>query len=164
MITVRKRRRIEAKTDYKARIEMLKGNMPRVVFRKTNRYITGQFVKSKEAQDFVSIGVESRSLLEFGWPDGAKGSLKSLPAAYLTGFLLGKRILDKEGKIKAILDIGMQRSTPKSKMYAFLKGVVDSGVEISCNEKMFPDEAKISGKNAKKEIPFKKIKEKIEKQ
>lgn len=162
MKTIRKRRRIECKTDYKARLLMLTSGKPRVIFRKTNRYITGQLVKSNEARDSVSIGLDSRELKKYGWPDS--GSIKSLPAAYLTGLLLGKKIIDKEGKINAIFDIGLQRNSPGSREYAFLKGVVDSGVSINCNEKMFPEESRISGKHLKKSIEFEKIKSKIEKE
>ena len=38
--TIRKRR-YEGKTDYKARFFLLKSGKPRVVFRKTNRYLLG---------------------------------------------------------------------------------------------------------------------------
>lgn len=163
MRTVPKRRRQENKTDYKARLIMLKSGLPRVVFRKTNKYICGQLIRSKEAHDFISIGLDSRELLKYGWPKDMK-SIKSLPGAYLTGLLLGKKVVDKEGKIKAIFDIGLQRSIPKSREYAFLKGVCDGGVEISCSEKMFPDESRISGKHLKKDIHFEQIKQKIEKE
>ncbi len=162
MKTIRKRRRIECKTDYKARLLMLESGKARVIFRKTNRYIIGQLVKSKEARDGVSIGLDSRELEKYGWPKSE--SIKSLPAAYLTGLLLGKRIIDKEGKINVIFDIGLQRSIPKSREYAFLKGIVDSGVLINCDEKMFPDESRISGNHLKKSIDFGKIKGKIDKE
>ena len=103
MITL-KRRRKEYKTDYKKRFELLKGSLPRIIFRKTNRYIIGQYVKSQAANDFVIVGVDSKELLDFGWPKTLLGSLKSLPASYLTGFLLGKKMQDK-GEESAVLDI-----------------------------------------------------------
>lgn len=87
--TIKKRRRIEGKTDYKARIKMLVSGKARVLFRKTNRYIIGQFVRSKEARDSVVVGTDSRELVKYGWPKAE--SIKSTPAAYLTGFLLGKK-------------------------------------------------------------------------
>jgi len=163
MRTIKKRRRLENKTDYKARLVMLKSELPRIVFRKTNRYVIGQLVKSKEAHDFISVGLDSRDLIGYGWPKEMK-SIKSLPAAYLTGFLLGKRVVDKEGKIKAIFDLGLQRSIPKSREYAFLKGVCDAGVEIACGEKMFPDESRILGKHLKRSVEFESIKQKIDKE
>ena len=43
MRTMRKRRR-QNRTDYKARIALLKSEKPRVVVRKTNRYILSQLI------------------------------------------------------------------------------------------------------------------------
>ena len=83
MRTMRKRRR-QNRTDYKARIALLKSEKPRVVVRKTNRYILSQLISSDLAQDKVSIGANSKELLLFGWPKDKEGALKSLPASYLT--------------------------------------------------------------------------------
>ena len=160
---IEKRRRRQGKTDYKARLSLLKSGKPRIVFRKTNKYIIGQYVKSKEAQDSVTIGVTSRDLLKFGWPKEMPGSLKSLPASYLTGFLLGKKILDKEDKASAVLDIGLLRSIKKSKVYAFSKGLVDAGIEIPCSKEVFPDENRLVGRHMKKNPDAEKIKHEIEK-
>jgi len=154
MRTIKKRRR-EGKTDYKARIELLKGGIPRIVLRRSNRYFTAQYVKTEEARDKVIDGVNSIILLKYGWPEAQKGSLKSKIAGYLTGFLLGKRIIDREGKnVNVIFDTGLSRSTPKSRNYAFAKGLKESGVKIRCDEKMFPDikSEKISIEKIKKEI------------
>ena len=158
MRTIRRRRR-EGKTDYKARINLLRSELPRVVFRKTNRYIIGQYIESKEAKDRVMIGVDSKQLARYGWPDAK--SIKSIPACYLTGFMLGKEILERNGK-KTLLDIGLIRNISKSKIYAFLKGVVDAGVEIPYNEKVFPDEARLQGKHLKTQVDVNKIKKEIE--
>lgn len=153
-----KRRRKENRTDYLKRLKLLKGGKPRIVFRKTNRYIIAQYVTSSHAQDKIEIGVNSKKLLKFGWPKEFAGSLKSIPASYLTGFLIGKKII-QEKKETPILDIGMIRSLHKSRVYGFLKGLKDSGVEIKCDDEFFPSEEKI---NVKK-IPIEKIKLKIEK-
>lgn len=166
-LKIQKRRRREFKTNYSKRIKMLKGNLPRIVFRKTNKKIIGQYVTSKEAQDSVIVEANSMDLLKYGWPKENTGSLKSLPAAYLTGFLLSKRIIESEKGEKAILDIGLIRNVKKSRIYAFLKGVVDGGLDVPCNEKAFPEEERISGKNTKiKDFRerFNKIKIKIEKE
>lgn len=156
-----KRRRREGKTDYKSRKNMLKSDMPRIVFRKTNRYIIGQFVKSEEARDSVIIGVNSKSLLDLGWPENLRGSLKSLPACYLAGFLLGKKICEKMKNAGAVLDIGLIRSIRGSRAYAFAKGVVDSGVKLKVKEEMLPAEERILGKHLKKNPEINKIKEKM---
>jgi len=128
----------------------LKGGLARVIFRRSNRYIIGQIVRSEEAKDYIARGVSSRSLLKYGWPAESKGSLKSLPAAYLTGFLLGQDI-----KEKVILDIGIARSIPKSRIYAFVKGLKDAGVNINVEEKMFPSDETL------KRFDIEKIKQEI---
>ena len=46
-----KRRRREGKTDYKARLAMLKSEKPRLVIRKSNRYLVVQIVGSEIAKD-----------------------------------------------------------------------------------------------------------------
>jgi len=159
-----KRRRLEGKTDYGKRLKLLKSNSPRLVFRKTNRYIIAQYVTGKEAQDKIEVGITSRKLKEFGWPDEFDGSLKSVPAAYLTGLLVGKEINKKKLKTP-IVDFGMIRVLSKNRGYAFLKGVVDAGVKIKCDEEQFPEEGRLSGKNLKEDFSktFKEIKDKIEK-
>jgi large subunit ribosomal protein L18 len=161
-MNVSKKRRLKRKTDYKARISLLRSGKPRIVFRKTNRYIIGQCVESKEAKDKVLAGKISKELLKYGWPKDAIGSLKSLPACYLTGYLLGKAVLDKD-KSEGILDIGLTRNVKKSRIYAFLKGVIDSGVKIKSGKEIFPDEKRIRGEHMKKEINFDEIKQNIDK-
>lgn len=160
-----KKRRRQGKTDYKARLNLLKSGKPRIIFRKTNRYITAGYINSKEAQDSVVIGSTSKELLKYGWPENREGSLKSLPACYLTGFLFGKKVIDKDFDKNAVFDIGLIRNIPKSRAYCFLKGVVDAGIKVRVEEKMFPEEKRLRGlhlKNVISEI-FDKIKENIEK-
>ena len=160
-----KRRRRESKTDYLKRIKFLKSNSARVVFRKTNKYIVAQYITSKNAQDKIEIGINSKVLMKYGWPKQAENSLKGLSAAYLTGFLLGNKIL-KNKKETPIIDFGMIRNLYKTKLYAFLKGLVDSGVEVKFNEEkeLFPSEDRIKGEHMKNKIPFQEIKSKIEKE
>ncbi|VVB82163.1 50S ribosomal protein L18 [uncultured archaeon] len=160
---ISKRRRTEGKTDYAKRIKLLKSETPRVVFRKTNRYILAEYVTSKAAQDKTEIGIISKKLMEFGWPKEFEGSLKSVPASYLTGFLMGKEIL--KNKLKTpIVDFGMTRVIAGNKGFAFIKGLVDAGIKINGAEENFPSEERISGKNLKKDFSktFKEIKSKIE--
>ncbi len=147
-----KRRRLEFKTDYRARMQILTSGKPRIVFRKTNRYLIGQYVVSKAAQDSILSQACSRELFGLGWPKNFAGSLKSLPAAYLTGLLLGKRVVEKYGKQKLILDLGLLRNKAKSRIYAFVKGVIDAGIELSLDKKILPDEARIKGSHMKKDI------------
>ncbi len=127
MRTIR-RRRMEAKTDYKSRLALLKSEKARLVIRKTNRYIVVQIVESDLAQDKILFGVNSKALLTKGWPKNQSGSLKSLPAAYLTGLMLGK--MAKTKVKECVLDIGMNRNVKKSRLYAALKGAIDAGLNI----------------------------------
>jgi len=158
-----KRRRKEHKTDYLKRIKLLKSSSPRVVFKKTNKYIMAQYVKSKEAQDKVEIGVSSKILIKYGWPKEFRGSLKSIPASYLTGLLIGKKILGKKLE-KPIVDFGMIRVLHKNRTFAFLKGLKDSGIKVECEEEFFPNEDRIRGKHLKKDFSkiFEEIKSKIQ--
>ena len=159
-----KRRKLEGKTDYGKRLKLLKSNSPRLVFRKTNRYIISQYITSKQAQDNVEIGINSNKLKKFGWPEEFQGSLKSVPAAYLTGLMMGEEIKKKRLKVP-IVDFGMLRVLSKNRGYAFLKGVVDAGIKIKCDEKQFPEEERIQGKHMREDFSktFEQIKSKIEK-
>ena len=136
MVKTIRRRRHEGKTDYKARLALLKSEKPRLIIRKTNRYIIAQIVETEIAQDKIILGLSSRALLKKGWPENLKGSLKSLAAAYLTGFVLGSLAKDKVKDI--ILDAGMHRNIPKSRIYALLKGALDSGLNISHKPEILP--------------------------
>lgn len=157
--TIRRRRK-ECKTDYLNRLKLLKSQRPRAVFRKTNRYVTVQYVISKEAQDKIEFGVSSKALLKHGWPESAKGSLKSISASYLTGYLMGKEI-QKKKLDTPIVDFGMIKTLHKTKIYAFLKGMIDSGIEIKCDEECFPEENRINGEHMKNKIDVEKIKGEI---
>ena len=165
MKTIQKRRRRENKTDYLARLKMLKSEKPRLVFRKTNQYVISQYVLSDEAKDKVSIGITSKALLKYGWPESFKGSLKSVPAAYLTGYLMAKKILKDELEAP-IVDFGMIRTLHKTKLFAFLKGLIDGGIQINCKEEAFPEEERIEGKSLKEDFSkyFNEIKSKIDKE
>jgi len=158
-----KRRRREYKTDYLKRLKLLKSNYPRIVFRRTNKYIIAQYVTSKQAQDKIDLGVNSKSLMKYGWPKKSIGSLKSIPASYLTGLLMGRKITKENIKGKIIVDFGMYRVMNKKRIYAFLKGLIDSGVKLKYKEENFPSEERIKGEHLKNKIPFNDIKFNIEK-
>jgi len=161
---IQKRRRRENKTDYARRIKLLKSGSARVIFRKTNRYLIAQYISSKHAQDKVEIGINSKDLIQYGWPKEFQGSLKSLPAAYLLGLLIGRKIIEKK-LATPIIDFGMIRILHKTKTYSFLKGMIDSGIKIKCKEEIFPNEDRIKGKHMKKDFSkiFEELKSKIEK-
>ena len=157
-----KRRRREHKTDYARRLKLLKSGEPRIVFRRTNNYIIAQYIVSDEAKDKIIFGVNSKDLLKYGWPEKVRRGLKSVPASYLTGYLIGKQINSKKLE-KPILDSGMIQTLHKTKVFAFLKGVIDAGVNINCKKEAFPEEERIQGSSLKNKIPFSEIKSKIDK-
>ena len=148
MLKTPKKRKREFKTSYSKRFGFLKSGLNRVVVRRTNLYLNVQLVESHEAKDVVLVSVSSRDLLKNGWPKEKKGSLKSIPAAYLTGYLAGKRMLEKS-KGKVILDIGLQRNKPNGRLYSIMKGLVDAGIDIAHDEKVFPHGERIEGKHLK---------------
>jgi len=156
-----KKRRNQNKTDYSHRMGMLKSNAPRLVFRKTNKYLAAQYVQSKEAQDKIVTGFNSKLLLKYGWPKENIGGLKSTTASYLFGYLISKKI-QKEKLSKPIVDFGMIRMVKKSKVHAFLKGIVDAGISIGVKEEYLPDKDRIEGKHLKNKVPVSEIKSKID--
>jgi len=141
-------------------LKLLKSGKPRVVFRKSNRYVIAQYVVSHEAKDKIVFGVSSKMLLKHGWPEKCQGSLKSIPASYLTGYLIGKQIISKKVE-EPIVDFGMIRTLHKTKVFGFLKGLIDSGIKASCKENFFPSEDRIMGKHLKCQINLNEIRANI---
>jgi len=156
-----KKRKLERKTDYGKRIKFLKSRGPRIAFRRSNRYLISQYITSEEAKDRIKFGLNSKMLIQYGWPEKSK-NLKSTPASYLLGILTGKKILEEHLEIP-VIDFGMLRVLPKTRIQAFIKGVVDSGLKIKYKNEAFPSEDRITGKHLKNKIPFSEIKSKIEK-
>jgi large subunit ribosomal protein L18 len=117
------RRKREGKTDYKKRLALLKSGSHRLVVRKSVDNISAQIVEYHPDGDKVIASAHSRELIGKGW----KLSRKSVPAAYLTGLLLGKKAKE-DGEI--IADFGMHPSTPGSRLYAVVKGALDAGIKV----------------------------------
>lgn len=138
--TVRYRRKREGRTNYKKRLELLKGKKERLVIRRTNTQIIMQIVNYSENGDKVLLTVNSGELQKKGW----KHSCKNTPAAYLTGMLTAKKAKAK-GISSAIVDLGLQTPLKGSKVFAAVKGAIDAGLEINANEEIFPSEERIKG-------------------
>jgi large subunit ribosomal protein L18 len=77
---------------------------------------------------------------------GWLGSGKNTSAAYLTGFLLGKKAL-KAGITAAVLDIGIKSSTKGARIFAALKGAVDAGLKVPHGDVILPQEDRIRGEH-----------------
>ncbi|RRJ30307.1 50S ribosomal protein L18 [Halocatena pleomorpha] len=136
------RRRREARTNYHQRLRLLKSGKPRLVARKSNKHIRAQLVSTGRDGDQTAASAHSSDLEAFGWeaPTG------NLPAAYLTGVLVGKRAL-AEGLDGAVLDIGLNTATPGNKVFAVQEGAIDAGLEIPHSESVFADWSRTRGEH-----------------
>jgi large subunit ribosomal protein L18 len=90
--------------------------------------------------DQVLAGAVAQELRKLGWT----GSTGNLPAAYLTGFLAGKRAAAK-GVTAAVLDLGRQHPTKGGRLFAVLKGLLDAGVDIPHDAGVLPDPERVQG-------------------
>lgn len=159
--TVPYRRKREGKTNYRKRLELLKGRKERLVIRKTNKHLIMQLVAYEPDGDKVHAGVSSKKLEKLGW----KHSSSNLPAAYLTGLLLAKEA-QKKKITAAILDLGLQTPIKGSRLYAALKGAIDGGLDIPASEDVFPAEERLNGAHISEDVKkaFETLKQAIEKQ
>ena len=116
----------KTKTDYRRRLKLLKSNLDRLVVRKTNHYIIGQIIRYDEKGDRTLTSVNSKDLKKFGWDLG----LKNVVAAYLTGYLIGKKSDVKE----AVVDKGNRILHNGSFIRYFEKGAIDAGMDLHTKE------------------------------
>ena len=135
---LRFKRRRNGKTDYRRRMRMLRGGVPRAVVRLSNTQVTCQLVEFGMEGDRILASVNGKSLAKYGWPAGA--SRKSVPA----GYALAKSAT-ADGHGEAILDIGLAASSPGSRVFAALRGMVDAGLDIPHGEGVLPDDDRING-------------------
>jgi len=136
------RRRREGRTDYRQRARLLRARIPRAVVRISLRNVSVQLIEFDAKGDKVIVNAHSRELAEMGW-DKACGNL---PAAYLTGYLAGKRAKSK-GVDAAVLDIGLKVPAKGSGVFAALKGLIDAGVDIPHGEEVIPSADRLMGKH-----------------
>lgn len=136
------RRKREGKTDYKERLRLLRSGKPRFVVRSSLKHITVQVIQAQAAGDFTIAAAHSKELRKLGW----KGHTSNTPSAYLVGLLCGYRAIEA-GVKECVLDLGMHVPTPQSKVFAALKGALDSGLQISHDEKILPSEKRIVGEH-----------------
>jgi len=142
------KRREEHRTDYKARLNILKGGNKRLIVRKSNKYILAQIAESKEGQDKILC---EATTMEFKDKIKELKSLKNIFIAYNLGKLIAKKATAL-GIKEAIVDIGINRSTKGSRIYAVLNGTIDGGLKIPHNEKNFPSKERLNGEHIKPEI------------
>jgi large subunit ribosomal protein L18 len=136
------KRRQEGKTDYGARLRLIELDKSRMVVRITNSHVIAQIINVAPEGDETITSAHSNELKKMGW----SGNCKNISAAYLTGFLCGKKALS-EGVDKAILDIGLKSPTKGTKIFAVLKGAVDAGLNIPHGDAILPDDERINGEH-----------------
>ena len=134
---------------------MLMGKRDFITVNITNENTQVQILTPGMTGDKVVASAHSRYLIEKGW----KGSRKSVPAAYLTGYLAGKKALGKGAK-DAILYTGTKRFTQR--MSAALKGIIDAGLEVPADPETFPAEERINGEHLTVKNEVSKIKSAID--
>lgn len=163
-LQVKYRRRREGKTDYGARKALILQdqrtiNTPkhRLVVRRSNRDVICQIVMAHINGDTVMCSAYSHELPRYG----IKVGLTNYAACYATGLLLARRLLKKlkldtifQGvkdatgadkplpevekgprPFKAILDVGLYRTSTGSRVFAAMKGACDGGLNIPHNDK-----------------------------
>ena len=98
-------------------------------------------------------------LKDHGWSAGTG----NLPAAYLTGYLAGKKASAK-GVKEAVLDLGTQRPSKGGRLFAALQGLVDSGLAVPHSPDVLPSKDRVRGAHIGEDIPkqFDAVKSKLE--
>ena len=143
--TVQYRRKREGKTNYRKRMELLKSGKPRLVVRLFLKNIIAQIIEFDKRGDRTIASATGYELEKLGWhfPKG------NVPAAYLTGLLVGRKGL-KKGIKEAVLDIDGKTPLKGTRMFACLKGAIDGGLAVPHSEDVFPSEERLMGEHIKK--------------
>jgi len=160
------RRRRECKTDYFARKRLVmqdknKYKTPkyRLVVRFTNKDIVCQIFAPDVDHDICLASAYSHELRRYGITLG----LTNFSAAYCVGLLLARRVNakykleyegtteingeefhvehaegDSAGPFKALLDVGLKRTTTGSRLFGALKGACDGGLDVPHSNRRFP--------------------------
>jgi len=164
---VKFKRRREGKTDYYARKRLTtqdknKYNTPkyRLIVRFTNKDIVCQIAYAKIEGDVIVCAAYSHELKRYG----VKVGLTNYAAAYCTGLLVARRLLQKfnlheaypgqlevdgdeyyvedqddgPGAFRCYLDVGLNRTTTGARVFGALKGAVDGGLDIPHSARRFP--------------------------
>lgn len=164
---VKRRRRREGKTDFKARTKMIRQDKNkyntrkyRLIVRMSNQAITCQVAYATILGDKIVAAATSKELSKYGVVAG----YKNYAAAYCTGLLVARRALkafgldetikgkeevdgeefhiededNEQRPFKCILDVGVRRTCVGARMWGALKGAADGGLHVPHNTKNFP--------------------------
>jgi large subunit ribosomal protein L18 len=132
------KRRASGKTDYRKRLAFARSKEVRIAVRKTNKQVTAQAIAFNLKGDETIAAATSKELSKFSFY-----GTNNTPSAYLTGFLLGKRMAGLTNK--AILDIGRRSQSHGSVVFACLKGLIDAGITIPHSPEAIPSDKRING-------------------
>ena len=141
------RRRRDNRTDYYIRKKLLTSGEMRAVVRRSSRNITIQFVKFGMGGDSVVTSATSQELRSIGWTHACS----NIPAAYLTGYIAGKKAL-KAGVTYAVLDIGMQTPAKGAVLFAAVAGMTAAGLEIPHGDGVLPEDYRLFGEHIDEKI------------
>jgi len=164
---VKFKRRREGRTDYYARKRLVvqdknKYNTPkyRMIVRFTNKDVICQVAYARIEGDKVICAAYAHELPRYG----VKVGLTNYAAAYCTGLLLARRLLQKfkldeiyegnteidgdeylvesvdgkPGAFRGYLDVGLARTSTGARVFGAMKGAVDGGLEIPHSTRRFP--------------------------
>jgi large subunit ribosomal protein L5e len=164
---VKPKRRRQGKTDYFARRKLVyqdknkyDSKKYRLVVRRTCSKVICQVIYATMTGDRVLCAADSSELKNHG----VNAGLTNYAAHYATGLLLARRLLKQVGladmyksnsdvngqyfnvdedtqykrPFKALLDVGINRTTTGARMFGALKGACDGGVNVPHNTKRFP--------------------------
>ena len=152
------RRKRIGKTDYRKRLKLLQSQKYRLVIRKSLKHIMLQIVEFSPKGDLIIASAHSRELSKYGW----KVFTKNLPACYLTGLLLAKKV---KKKLECVLDMGNTTSVKGCLVYAAVQGAIDGGLVVPCSKEIVPSKDRLCGKHiAAWAVKIKADKAKYEKQ
>jgi len=187
---VKRRRRREGKTDFKARRKMVRqdkckynNRKYRLIVRVTGRKIICQVAYATIRGDMLIAQALSSELGKYGVPVGHT----NYAAAYCTGLLVARRVLKQFGledtfkgkeeidgddyhvedeendrkPFKCILDLGLQRTTSGARLWGALKGAVDGGLHVPHSTKNFPGFKPAEEKGAESEYDAEAHKDRI---
>ncbi|PKA59287.1 60S ribosomal protein L5-2 [Apostasia shenzhenica] len=130
-----------------------------IVFRyETNKDVVAQIISASIAGDLVLAAAYAHELPRYGLQVG----LTNYAAAYCTGLLLARRVLkilemdeEYQGNVeatgedysvepaesrrpfRALLDVGLVRTTTGNRVFGALKGALDGGLDIPHSDKRF---------------------------
>lgn len=157
----------------------------RFVVRITCSRVICQVIYATIQGDRVVAAADSRELRRFGLEAG----LTNYSACYCTGLLVARRLLNKTGldklyagakkidgedydvtndakadqkrPFKAVLDVGLVRTTTGNRLFGCVKGACDGGLNVPHSTKRFPGFTTEGGKGAKETYNAKAHRERI---